>query len=313
MIWLVAASLLWAFSFGLIKNYLTSLDPWLVAAIRLTLAAVVFLPWTVGRAPARALRPRALGLGAVQFGAMYVCYVASFRHLLAWQVALWTVFTPIMVALFAHVRRRRGSVRALGGALLAVAGALLAEGRWPQDEALHGILLVQGSNLCFALGQLGYRSLARRAGVAPRGGGPREVGLLGWMYLGGAGVALVGLAWSRPVPLDIADQAVPVLVYLGVVPTALGFWLWNKGAARASSGRLAAANNLKVPLAVLMAWSVFGETAPYLRAAAGLGFIIAAFAIVGREPSQGDPGPEGPGSRSTAGSWRQSERANRHP
>jgi hypothetical protein len=42
---------------------------------------------------------------------------------------------------------------------------------------------------------------------------------------------------------------------------------------------LAAANNLKIPLAVLIAWLVFGESAPYERVLAGLSLIFVGLAI----------------------------------
>ena len=44
MIWLLSASLLWAFSFGLIKGQLAGIDPVVVSAGRLLLAAVIFAP-----------------------------------------------------------------------------------------------------------------------------------------------------------------------------------------------------------------------------------------------------------------------------
>ncbi|MBD3220687.1 EamA family transporter, partial [bacterium] len=47
MFWLVLASLLWAFSFGLIKRFLPGLDPWWVATVRLLLATLAFAPWLV--------------------------------------------------------------------------------------------------------------------------------------------------------------------------------------------------------------------------------------------------------------------------
>ena len=62
----------------------------------------------------------AAALGALQFGAMYTFYVASFRHLAAWQVALWTVFTPLMVVLIDDVMARRTRWRPWLAALLAV-------------------------------------------------------------------------------------------------------------------------------------------------------------------------------------------------
>ena len=43
------------------------------------------------------------------------------------------------------------------------------------------------------------------------------------------------------------------VVYLGLVPSGLAFFLWNVGATRVGVGALAVMNNLKVPLAVAVA------------------------------------------------------------
>ena len=287
MSWRRPASRLWAFSFGLIRGHLTPLDPWGVACVRLALASAVFLPFALLRAPRRSLRGRAMLLGVVQFGAMYALYIASFRHLAAWQVALWTILTPLYVALLNDMRRRRLVPRTLLAAALAVAGAAVVQGRVPAGGAVTGVLLVQASNLCFAIGQLGYRPLAAVAGTSGRGGAAREAGLLGWMYLGAVVLVMMGtVAFADRSALGVPAGTGPVLLYLGLLPTAAGFWLWNSGAARTSAGLLAVANNLKVPLAVLVAWLVFGETAPYLRAVGGLAVIVAALVLAGRRPAQ---------------------------
>src|SRR4051812_29977768 len=96
---LIFVSLLWAFSFGLIKGRLAGLDPVAVSVLRLAIAALVFLPF---------LRPRMLPrrdvitlaiIGAIQFGVMYMLYTAAFVHLKAHEVALATILTPVYVAL----------------------------------------------------------------------------------------------------------------------------------------------------------------------------------------------------------------------
>lgn len=287
MFWLVVASLVWAFSFGLIKRFLPGLDPWWVAAVRLGLAALAFGPWLLrARFPARVAR-RALALGGLQFGLMYVCYLAAYRDLAAWQVALWTVLTPLLVVLCDQARRRRWRWRAWLAALLAVAAALLAQGRLPAGDALRGVLLVQASNLAFAVGQLGYGPLARRVHAVERGAGC-EAGLLGWMYVGGAVAAAAGaFLVGGPFAPDALVTAAPTLLYLGLVPTALGFWAWNRGAARVASGSLAVANNLKIPVAVLVSWTVFGEEAAYGRALGGLAIVVATLFWLGRTGVKG--------------------------
>jgi drug/metabolite transporter (DMT)-like permease len=55
-----------------------------------------------------------------------------------------------------------------------------------------------------------------------------------------------------------ADQWKAIL-YLGLVASGLGFFLWNKGASKTNAGTLAAFNNAVVPLAVLCSLFIFNE------------------------------------------------------
>lgn len=274
MIHLLAASLLWAFSFGLIKGQLSGLDPVAVSCGRLLLAAVVFLPLVFKTRFSRRTVLVAVGLGMLQFGLMYVLYVASYRWLPAWMVALFTIFTPIYVVLFSDLHDRKFRPRHQAAALLAVVGAgLVVATAMPADADWRGILVLQGANLCFAAGQVGYVRLQRRTDG-------HQAALMGWMYLGAAALTLAGVLYvtaaaGRPF-VGWDRQAWLVLLYLGLMPTALGFYLWNKGAAQVTAGVLAGANNLKVPLAVLVSWLVFGEEAAYGRVLVGLVVIVAA-------------------------------------
>ena len=277
---LLAASLLWAFSFGLIKGELSAVSPLAVAAGRLTLAACIFLPIAGRGVRGARLRWSAAGLGVIQFGLMYVLYIASFRWLAAWVVALFTILTPVYVVLMAEAGRRRFGAGSLSAALLAVAGAALVTVRGvPADGSWVGILLLQGANICFAAGQLAYGPLKRRSGAA-------DSALLAWMYAGAAAATVLAAAVSGAVgtsPWAGWDRrSLLVLLYLGALPTALGFYLWNRGAARTAPGVLAAANNLKVPLAVLVSWLVFGEGAAEPRALAGMALLVAALVLADR-------------------------------
>ena len=59
--------------------------------------------------------------------------------------------------------------------------------------------------------------------------------------------------------INISLEQWQSVVYLGVVASGLGFFLWNKGATKVNAGTLAAFNNAVVPLAVLCSLFVFGE------------------------------------------------------
>ncbi|HOW44634.1 MAG TPA: EamA family transporter [Candidatus Aminicenantes bacterium] len=268
---LLATSLIWAFSFGLVKRHLAGVDAAFVAFARLALALLLFLPlWRPRRVPAAAAL-RLLVIGALQFGMMYVFYIESFRFLAAHQVALFTVFTPLYVAAGDDLRERSFRPLHFWTALLAVAGtAVIVYRGWGSAGLLAGFLLVQASNACFAAGQVWYRRLPG----AGEWGDRRD---FAWLYLGGAAASV--LAWyvrsGAAVPRLDAGQA-GVLLYLGLLASGVGFFLWNVGSARVSAGTLAVMNNLKVPLAVAVSLVVFAEHADLARLAVGAAAIFIA-------------------------------------
>jgi drug/metabolite transporter (DMT)-like permease len=274
MLQLLLASLLWAPSFGLIKARLAGVDPGFVAFVRLALSALLFLPLVRTRVRPR-LAAELAAVGAVQHGLMYLFYLHAFRSLAGHEVALFTVFTPVYVTLLHDATSRRFHRLFLLAALLAVAGAavIVFRGTRPPAEAFRGFLMVQGSNLCFAFGQVRY------ARIAEREGGFRDRDVFAWLYLGAcvAAAALLPRALAGGVPrLDAAQWL--TLIYLGLVPSGIGFFLWNAGARRARSGTLAALNNAKIPRGVRAAVVLFGERVAALPLVAGAVAIAAAAA-----------------------------------
>jgi drug/metabolite transporter (DMT)-like permease len=271
-------SFIWAFSFGLIKKYLGGLDAGFVAFARLALSLLLFLPWLRPRRISAAMTMRFILIGLVQFGLMYVFYIHSFRFLAAHQVALFTIFTPLYVAAADNLLEKRFRPLHLGTALLAVAGtAVIVYSRLEKADLLIGFALMQASNLCFALGQVFYR----RAVPAGRGWKDREV--FAWLYLGGTAVAALSmlLVPGRMRP-DLDGAAILVLLYLGLLASGLGFFLWNVGATRVAAGTLAVFNNVKVPLAVLVSLLFFAERTDLLRLGLGGALIILALALNSR-------------------------------
>ena len=260
MFYLITVSLLWAFSFGLIKGRLAGLDSAFISAARLGLALLVFLPFL--RLKGVSLRTAAAlaGIGAVQFGLMYLAYNESFRYLPAYEVALFTITTPILVTLLADAFDRTFRLRALLAALLAVVGtAVLLFKTEALDGTLKGFALVQLSNLAFALGQVGYKRL--------RGKQPalRDRDIFALLYAGALAVALVALLMKGDLSVTLNFSHLVTLLYLGILASGLGFFLWNKGATQVNAGTLAVMNNAKVPLAVACSLIFFGETADLPR------------------------------------------------
>jgi len=295
MYYLLAASLIWAFSFGLIKHVLVGhgLDPFFVAFIRLGLSAVAFAPLLRVRGLAAPRLAQLAALGAVQYGLMYMAYMWSYTYLDAYEVALFTVFTPLYVAVGACLASRRFRAQTVAAAVAAIVGTIILIWNRPErGPALIGIGLVQVANICFAAGQVWYRRLmaAIQADAAVRGtDAPRDYAVFAVLYAGAALVAAlpVVLRGMGETATFGGAQAV-TLLYLGLVPSALGFYLWNAGARRTRVGALAAMNNAKVPLAIGVSLLVFHETADLVRLVLGAAMLIAAVVWGGRR-AEGEP------------------------
>jgi drug/metabolite transporter (DMT)-like permease len=263
---LLTVSLIWAFSFGLIKGRLAGLDPAAVAVVRLALAALVFLPLLRLRSLPAMTALRFAAIGALQFGAMYVFYLRAFVHLQAHEVALFTIFTPLYIALGDAALERRFQPAHVAAAGVSVLGAgLLLAGDGLRPGLAVGFGLVQLSNLCFALGQLAYKR------VRSQQSGLRDRDIFGLLYAGAVvatgAFSLFTTDWSAFRP-SAAQWG--VLAYLGILASGLCFFWWNLGALRVNNGTLAAFNNAKVPLGVACSLLFFGESADLTRLAASL-------------------------------------------
>jgi drug/metabolite transporter (DMT)-like permease len=276
MVLLLVVSVLWALSFGLTAQ-VSGLGAPFVTAARTVLAALVFLPFlrVKGLSTQRVLM--FAGIGALQFGLMYLLYIASFRWLRSSEVALFTIFTPLFVTLISDLLERRMSWMFLATASLAVLGTGICV--WSglgRTGLFRGFLLMQGANLCFALGQLLYRRLAPATGK-------RDRDLMGLLYLGASvvavGMALPSVQWDGV--LDMSLYQLMVLIYLGVVASGLGFFLFNAGARRTDIGTLAIFNNMKIPLAILASGLVFREAVDWPRLALGGAVIACALGLNG--------------------------------
>jgi len=268
---LLAVSLIWAFSFGLVKG-LAGLDPTAVAALRLAISLAVFAPLLrPGRIAARQMA-RLLAVGAVQFGAVYILYLRSYAHLHAYEVALFTITTPIFVALLDAALERRWRARYLGAAALSVAGAAVVLWKSVADSGiLGGFVLVQLSNLCFAAGQLGWRR--ERSRLAPE---ISDASVFALPLAGGLALTLAVSLLATDWHLFAATKAQWVTIaYLGAVASGAGFFLWNVGATKVNAGVLAAINNAKIPLGIACSLLVFGERADLGRLLAGAGLMAA--------------------------------------
>ena len=278
MIFLIVVSVVWAFSFPLIKLHLTTLDSNFVALVRMVLALLVLLPLLRLRGVGIRLAGHLAAIGALQMGVMYVAYIRSFQYLQSYEVALLTIMTPLWITLFSSVLTRRFEPRFHVAALLAIVGAAVIVVRQEAlGPALAGVALVQVSNIAFGVGQVLYK---RTIAVHPE---IRTHEVFALLYAGAVAVTLVATAVTfDPSQFEISRTQILVLIYLGVVAAGIGFVLWNHGATKVSDGTLAVMNNGYMPLAVVAGLIWLGEEADPLRLLVGTGLIVIALLVAER-------------------------------
>ena len=272
MTYLILVSFVWAFSFPLIKAYLTGLDPNFVSFARMLLSLLVFLPFLRFQGIEKPMRLKLAFTGAVQFGFMYIAYITSFQFLPAHTIVLLTTTTPLFVTLFNDLHSRKFNLLFFAAASMAfLGGAVIKYPDQPLRASLMGIVLVQISNVAFAFGQLYYKQIsARHSSWSDRS-------VFGFLYLGAVILtAFFSMFTTRFSSIQVTAPQGLVLVYLGIIASGICFFLWNKGARFVNEGMLAILNNLKIPLGILASLILLGESTDYLRLVVGFGLMVGA-------------------------------------
>lgn len=279
MLYLILTSLVWAFSYGLIKTKLGGLDPNFITVCRMSFALLIFLPFLRIKNLNKAQILNLLLIGAVQYGAMYLCFLRSFKYLDAYQAALFTTFTPLYVILINDLYAKKFNKYYLQVAMLAVlGGAVIYYKNILQTNILYGFLLVQLSDICFAFGQVAYKRMRTQATNL------KDKEIYAIPFLGALAVATfattVCQGWTSAGIISL--QQLTVLMYLGAIASGVCFFLWNKGAVNTNTATLAVFNNLKSPLAITVSLLFFKEQTNIPRLVIGLGLIFIALYLAER-------------------------------
>ena len=276
MPYLLLVTVLWAFSFSLIGQYLAGqVDSDFAVLVRVAIAAAVFIPFTRWRG----LPWRLLGglwvAGALQFGVTYLCLYRSFNVLTVPEVLLFTVLTPIYVTLLDDSLAKRFNPWSLFAALIAVGGGVIIRFKHIEGDYLIGFLLLQLANLTFAAGQVLCRQLLARY--------PTEQPLhrfFGHFFLGALLLAVPSyLLFGDPGKLPQTAVQWGVLGWMGLFATALGMYWWVKGSTRVDAGTLAIMNELHVPAGLLVNLLIWNRDADLTKLALGGTVIVASLGI----------------------------------
>ena len=273
MYYLIIATICFSLSFGLIKNQLSILPSDAVVFWRLLIATIIFLPFVKNIKSKKHLI--ALGIGIIQFGIMYFAFIKSFKIFQGNEIAVLTTSTPVFVAIWSVLLGEKFKLSYIFYISLAVAGALIIV--WkdvPFSMAIYGILLMEITNCSFALGQVLWRKYIA----------DESAKYMASAYLGAVLFVVPFVFISGSLEASLTTGQILSLLYLGIVPTGIGFWLWNKGASLVNSSTLAIMNNLKIPLGVLFAIVFFQEKINVFNYALGAGLILLAMYLSAKNP-----------------------------
>ena len=274
MSYLLSITLLWAFSFSLIGVYLAGqVDAWFSVLMRIGLATLVFLPFLRPKQVPLPIAIKLMLIGAIQLGLMYVFYYQSFLYLTVPEVLLFTVMTPIYITLLNDAFEGKFHPHFMISALIATLGAIAIRYNGIDAGFLLGFATVQGANLCFATGQVTYKRLMKDNQL-------EQKNVFGFFFIGALVVASVCYAlFGNSEKLPTTSTQWGVLVYLGIIASGLGYFMWNKGATLVNVGVLAVMNNLLIPAGILVNLIIWNRDADIFRLSLGGGLILIALIV----------------------------------
>ncbi|UYU31846.1 carboxylate/amino acid/amine transporter [Siccibacter colletis] len=252
---LIITTILWAFSFSLIGEYLAGqVDSYFSVLMRVGLAALVFLPFL--RVKGHSLKTLSLYMlvGAMQLGIMYLLSFQAYLYLTVSEFLLFTVLTPLYITLiYDLLSKRRLRWGYLLSAGLAVIGAAIIRYDQVSDHFWIGLILVQLANISFAIGMVGYKRLMETHPMP-------QHSAFSWFYLGAFIIA--ALAWvvmGNPQKLPTTGLQWGILIWLGVAASGIGYFMWNYGATQVDAGTLGIMNNMHVPAGLLVNLAIWHQ------------------------------------------------------
>jgi drug/metabolite transporter (DMT)-like permease len=257
----------WGSAFVAIRAAGEALSPGSVALGRLVVSCTVL--GAVALARGQPLPPRRdllmIGLYGVLWLTVYsVTLNAAERRIDAGTAAMLINTGPLLIAVLAGVFLREGFPPGLfAGCTIAFAGCVLigVATSTSGDAATVGIVLCVIAALAYATAVVVQKPVLARVS-------PFQVTWIGCVA-GAIGCLPFAPTLVSEVP-DAGGEALAWTVYLGVVPTALGFATWSFALRRTSAGRTGSLNYLIPVVAIVLGWAILGETPPRLAVAGGV-------------------------------------------
>ena len=260
MKYLVLVSILWSFSFGIIKYGLSEVDPLFISYARSLIALLFFSSISIYQLKRFRWDINLIAIGAIQFGLMYIFYIQSYQYLPAYLIATFTITTPIFVSIADKYffRKDRNSKNLLAIFLVLLGSYLMRYNIVSPIDYWSGFMLIQCANFVFAWGQVWFKQWNIKNKDTD------IISNFSQLFLGATAVTSLSYFFISDNNVQLTDINLLALLFLGLCATGIGFLLWNIGATKVSSYRLAVSNNLVIPMAILNSMIFFGESINFL-------------------------------------------------
>lgn len=283
---LLLATSTWGGMFLVSKGILHEVDPVWFTLIRYSLSAIVFVSLLVprGAAPWRRLREHALPLalrGVAGFGIFSVMLLTGLAHSVPSHGAIIMATTPMTTQLLRWALDGvRPASSTLLTSLLALAGVVIVSGALSSHGGQHGASTAPGDAVAF-VGTLGWVWYTRGAAQFANRLDVVEYSALtvlaSWPLLLVGALAATGLGLARVPSAAGLQQSWHVLVYVGLMSSALAVLAFNHGVRTLGAVTGTAFLNF-VPVSALL-MSVAQGKLPSANELLGMAMVIGALLI----------------------------------
>lgn len=276
MAYLIAISILWSFSFGIIKYGLAGIDSSFISFARNVIALTFFSSVTIYNIKKFSFDLKLVGIGALQFGLMYIFYIESYQYLPAYLIATFTITTPIYVVLASKYLNgnslNRNGIYAI---LLVIIGSYLMRfNSLNLEDYMLGFVLIQCANIFFATGQILFKKWN------DKNKDKDIVHNFSQLFFGATLITSIFYSLGSSESVILTQSNLFSLLFLGIISSGIGFLMWNIGATKVSAEKLAIMNNAVIPIAIFNSYLIFGEEINFILFFPGLIFFYLAFKLI---------------------------------
>ena len=276
MAYLIAISILWSFSFGIIKYGLAVIDSSFISFARNVIALTFFSSVTIYNIKKFSFDLKLVGIGALQFGLMYIFYIESYQYLPAYLIATFTITTPIYVVLASKYLNgnslNRNGIYAI---LLVIIGSYLMRfNSLNLEDYMLGFVLIQCANIFFATGQILFKKWN------DKNKDKDIVHNFSQLFFGATLITSIFYFLGSSESAILTQSNLFSLLFLGIISSGIGFLMWNIGATKVSAEKLAVMNNAVIPIAIFNSYLIFGEEINFILFFPGLIFFYLAFKLI---------------------------------